>query len=115
MKIPNLDKAEIRRAKISDYLLSLIHPDGGGKAGFFTQFGFSSGEWEELVQALLRHATEHEIVKTEDSPYGLRYVVDGELQTPDGRTPNIRAVWFVESGEDSPRFVTAYPLRRRKP
>jgi hypothetical protein len=24
----------------------------------------------------------------------------------------IRAVWFVESGEDTPRFVTAYPLRR---
>jgi hypothetical protein len=24
-------------------------------------------------------------------------------------------VWFVEMGEDVPRFVTAYPIRERKP
>ena len=110
MKIPNLDNAQIPEAKVSDYLLSLTHPDGGGKARFFTQFGFSPAAWEVLAQALLRHATDHEIAKTEDSPYGLRYVVEGVLHTPDGRTPGVRSVWFVESGEDVPRFVTAYPL-----
>lgn len=115
MKIPNLDNAEVPEAKVSDYLLSITHPDGSGKAGFFTQFGFAPAAREDLVQALLRHAAEHEIAKSEDSPYGLRYVVEGVLHTPDGRTPNVRSVWFVENGEDAPRFVTAYPLRRRKP
>ncbi|MGH3976576.1 MAG: DUF6883 domain-containing protein [Pseudonocardiaceae bacterium] len=28
-----------------------------------------------------------------------------------GRTPSIRSVWFLESGQDVPRFVTAYPLK----
>ncbi len=115
MKIPNLDKAEVSRAKVSDYLLSLTHAEGGGKAGFFTQFGFSPGAWAELTQALLRHAAEHDIAKTEDSPYGLRYIVEGALHSPDGRMPIVRSVWFVEADGDVPRFVTAYSLRRRKP
>ncbi len=95
MKISNLDNAEVPEAKVSDYLLSLTHPDGGGKAGFFTQFGFSSAAWEDLAQALLRHATEHEIAKTEDLPYGLRYVVEGVLRTPDARRSLslVRGIW----------------------
>jgi hypothetical protein len=31
---------------------------------------------------------------------------------PDGRTPTIRSVWFIETGEEVPRFVTAYPLAK---
>jgi len=31
---------------------------------------------------------------------------------PDGRSPLVRAVWLVESGEDVPRLVTAYPLEK---
>ena len=32
---------------------------------------------------------------------------------PDGRQPFIRAVWFIETGEEIPRLATAYPLQRR--
>ena len=34
------------------------------------------------------------------------------MKTPDGRAPRLRSVWFIETGADTPRFVTAYPLRR---
>jgi hypothetical protein len=82
-------------------------------AEFFKRFGFSAASWEELATSLRRHADDHEVAKIEDSPFGTRYVVEGILYTPDGRTPNVRSVWFIETGENVPRFVTAYPLERR--
>ena len=52
-----------------------------------------------------------DVVKEEPSPFGRRYVIEGAMETPDGRNPSVRAVWFVRTGEDVPRFVTAYPLK----
>ena len=113
MKLPGHDRAVVPRAKITGYLLSLTHRDGRSKADFFTRFGFSIASWEELAAALRHHAADHTVAKVEDAPFGTRYVVEGILPTPDGRTPTIRSVWFIETGEHMPRFVTAYPLLRR--
>jgi Domain of unknown function (DUF6883) len=67
-----------------------------------------------LSEMLTLHGAEHEIAKTQDSPFGTRYIIEGKLNTPSGKKPLIRSIWFLESGENIPRFVTAYPLRRRK-
>jgi hypothetical protein len=58
-----------------------------------------------------KHAEVHEVARVEDSPFGKRYVVEGSVVTPDGRNPLVRAVWFVEVGDDRPQLVTVYPLR----
>ncbi|MGE0826335.1 MAG: DUF6883 domain-containing protein [Candidatus Binatia bacterium] len=110
-KLPNIAQALIPRKKIVNYLLSDTHDAGRDKATFFTHFGFTANNWEVLVHALRRHAVQHEITKIETSPFGTRYVIHGALQTPTGRTPQIRAVWFIDTGETIPRFVTAYPLK----
>lgn len=109
MKLPNYDKAIVPRRKITDYLLSSAHRDGHGKAEFFFHFGFTLESWQTLVEALLHHASQNEIAKIEETPFGTRYVIEGELETPVGRTPVIRVVWFIEIGEEMPRLVTAYP------
>jgi len=113
MKLPHHEDAVVPQAKITGYLLSPTHRDGRSKADFFTRFGFSADSWEELATALLRHAAEHEVTRIEDSPFGTRYVVEGALPAPDGRAPLLCSVWFIETGEQIPRFVTAYPLRGR--
>jgi hypothetical protein len=110
LALPNHEKAEISEAKIVDYLLSLTHPAGRGKAIFFRHVGFSVDEWEALAEALLHHATQNEVKAVETTPFGARYVIEGELQTPVGRAPMVRAVWFIDQGSDTPRFVTAYPI-----
>lgn len=112
MKLPNVEKAEIPREKIEGYLLSTTHRDGRSKAAFFAHYGFAAEHWEMLAEALRRHAAENEVVKTEQSPFGTRYIVEGALQAPDGRTPYLRVVWFVERGQTIPRLATAYPLKR---
>jgi len=112
VKLPNCEHAVVPRAKVVDYLLSDTHRDGQHKAVFFKRFGFAAAEWEKLAQALHEHAAEHDVTRVETSSYGQRYIVEGIIRLPDMRNPLIRAVWFVESGEATPRFVTADPLRR---
>ena len=113
MKLPNAQNVVIARVKVVDYLLSETHLDGRHKAAFFRQFGCSDKNWQELASALKRHATDQELAREEPSPFGQRFVIEGIMEMPDGRTPLVRTIWFLRSGETAPRFVTAYPLKRR--
>lgn len=114
MRLPNFDRAIVPEAKIARYLLSFEHAGGRSKARFFREFGFEPALWQTMRRALLRHAGENEVVSVGDSPFGTRYIVDGSIESPDGRNPLVRTVWFIRSNEDAPRFVTAHPLPRRK-
>lgn len=112
MKVPNFNAAVVPREKITEYLLSDTHPDGKHKARFFEAFGFRVDDWQVLEQALRDHVGHHEVAKVEPSPFGVRHVVEGIMPAPDGRSLLVRTVWFIESNEATPRFATAYPLRR---
>lgn len=112
MKLPNAEQAIIARRKITEYLLSTEHPNGKSKAIFFLEFGFTTVQWTMMVDALRKHALGNEVSRIEDSPFGRRYVIEELLETPSGTRVNVRAVWFVESGEEIPHFVTAFPLQK---
>lgn len=112
LKLPNAELAYVDPLKVTGYLLSLDHPQGKSKADFFSRFGFHRDRWEVLAEALLTHASRHRVVSTVDTDNGIRYTVDGRLDTPDGRNPFVRAVWGVEKPGTAPRLITAYPLRR---
>ncbi len=114
MKLPFANEAEVPRAKIVLYLLNPEHRSGKGKARFFASHGFAVEDWQKLAAALRQHASEHEIMKEETVPLGVRFVVEGEMTMLDGAIARVRAVWFIERGERTPRFVTAYPLKRKK-
>ena len=111
-KLPYADGAVVNRRKITDYLLSGRHPDGRSKAAFFSGFGFRTTHWRTFAEALRAHGEDGTVTALTQTPYGVRYNVDGVIQTPDGRNPRVRTVWIVASGEDKPRLVTAHPLRR---
>ena len=113
MKLPDVEKAEIREAKVVNYLLSTTHPSGKSKAAFFTEFGFSADRWEELAVALTQHAVDNEVAREESTAFGTRYIVEGRLKAPDGTWLNIRCAWFVHKAGEGPKFVTAHPLKRR--
>ncbi len=114
MKLPLVNEAEVPRAKIVLYLLNPEHRAGKGKARFFASHGFNVDDWETLAKALRQHAREHEIAKEETVPLGVRFVVEGDMTMLNGAVAGVRSVWFIERGERRPRFVTAYPLKRKK-
>lgn len=110
MNLPGVDRAQVDRDKITDYLLAIDHPEGSSKAEFFARFGFTIADWQVLAEALIAHARRNPISEMSESPYGTKYQLDGSIACPDGRTPSIRVVWIIDTGTEIPRLVTAYPL-----
>jgi hypothetical protein len=109
MTLPNVESAEVAEAKIRNYLLNPLHPDGESKARFFVSLGFSVDEWQALAMALRQQAAAALVSNRVESTHGTKYIVDGPIETPCGKTPVIRTVWIVDRGRESPRLVTAYP------
>lgn len=110
MKLPNLENARVEQVKITDYLLS--DEISGGKSAFFLAFGFTVEAWQIMKDALLQHAISNDVARSSQTPHGIKYIIEGEINTPDGRSPLIRTIWIVDTGTDFPRLVTAYPIER---
>ena len=99
MQIPNAQRAVIDPVKLRGYLLSHSHPVGRFKAVFFQALGYSSENWRELEAHL----------RSQHLSYGQKYSIRAPLVGPSGRSANVVSVWIVRTGEERPRFVTAYP------
>jgi len=59
---------------------------------------------------LLDHARQHEAVEIVPTPFGQNFVVEGALAAPDGRSPEVRVVWFIAKNAETATLATAYPL-----
>ena len=44
-----------------------------------------------------------------ESEYGSRYSIEGNLETPDGRNPEVGSTWIIEKHSAIPRLITAHP------
>lgn len=111
MKLPHHEQATVSERRVTHYLLSYTHPAGRSKARYFNGHGFSADAWQTFADALRRHAADNDVVEVRHTPHGVSYTVEGELMTPTGKRPQIRAVWFQDLGEQTPHLVTAYPLK----
>ncbi|MBW1676657.1 MAG: hypothetical protein JRF30_05435 [Deltaproteobacteria bacterium] len=108
--LPNREQAYIPEPKLSKYVLSETHAVGKAKAKYFRSLGYTEANANELADALLMIAKSEGGSKKVTTPYGTKYIVEGELVTPSGTTARIRTVWVVEPHDKRPRFVTAYPV-----
>jgi len=110
MNLPNYEKAYVPRQKLSKYLLSETHAVGKAKAKYFRSLGYTEENVDQLAKALLMIAKSEGVRQEVVSRYGTKYIIDGDIVTPIGTTARLRSIWVVESHDDRPRFVTAYPL-----
>ena len=110
-RLAHLNRAVVPEAKLVNYLLSLRHSSGRAKARFLEDYGFNARDWRVLRDAIIAHATANHVTASQRTRFGTKYEIDGPLLTPDGRAPIVRVVWFVESQETIPRFVTLVPRR----
>jgi hypothetical protein len=93
MELPNEAKAYISTSKIIDYLLSETHAVGKSKSKFFRSFGFDETNIIQFGQGLIKIAQTEEVTATTENLYGTKYIIDGELETPNGVTIYLRTVW----------------------
>ena len=82
---------------------------GKSKAKYFRSYGFNDENASDLVDGLLAIAQNSQVENSERSRYGAKYILNGELKTPNGDMMQIRTGWIIENDNDFPRFVTAYP------
>lgn len=108
--MPRAQDVLIPEEKLRDYLLSESHPVGRAKARFFKQFGFTDAAIAEMDGHLRAIARTGEVAETKVTEFGMKYVIDGEIECDDGRKLLLRTVWIVLSPGESPRFVTAHPI-----
>jgi hypothetical protein len=85
------------------------HPDNGGKARYFTSYGFTLQNGQAFAEALCQQAIITPVATSIQSPHGQKFIVDGPISTPSGKIAFVRTIWIVDLGEDAPRLVTAYP------
>jgi hypothetical protein len=110
MQLPNKTKAYIPPNKLTGYLLSETHAVGKAKAKFFRSLGFDESTVGRLEQELLAVAHTEQVENVIASSHGTKYIIDGSLKTPQGVVVRVRTVWISEAEQESPRFVTAYPI-----
>jgi uncharacterized protein DUF6883 len=109
MRLPNGGNAFIAPLKLVGYLLSGTHPAGQSKAKFFRAIGFDESMLPAMQGGLLTIAKESAVIQVLTSSHGTKYIIDGPLSTPTGQVVSIRTIWIIDTGQDTPRFVTAYP------
>ena len=110
MKLPNCEGAYIPASKLYGYLLSETHSVGRWKARFFRALGFDETNVNVLERHLMAIARSEDVQDVVPSAHGTKYVIEGWLQNPTGNPVQIRMVWIIETDQDNPRFVTAYPV-----
>jgi hypothetical protein len=107
-KLPNGHRAIIDYAKIERYLLDPTHRTGRHKARVFASALGLSAVNSHLLEDALRQAAENEdVVRQDDVPHGVQYVID-HVMSVNRRSATIRSTWIILGSEDTPRLVTAY-------
>lgn len=109
MKLPNRETAYVPLLKLKTYLLSETHPIGKSKARLLRSVGFTEDNATLLKECLLAIAQSEEVRNVIESAHGVKYIIEGRVQTPSGGDIGVRTVWIIDKGHERPRFVTAYP------
>ena len=109
MTLPYIEYAVVESEKIIKFLLNPHHPQNGGRAYFFSRFGYTTDDWEQMAAALIQHAAEGDVVNIEPTPYGEKYTSLGDLLAPSQWLTDVITVWMINPYTRHPRFVTAHP------
>lgn len=109
MRLPNADRAVIPHEKLYGYLLSEAHPIGRFKASFFAGLGYKSETWQRFSEDLRVQHLSQDARLVASTPFGQKYEIRAILKGPLGGPTMVVSAWFVRTGTDVPRFVTAYP------
>ncbi|MDQ3019775.1 MAG: hypothetical protein M3R36_04280 [Bacteroidota bacterium] len=108
MKLPFLDSIVIEESKLTNYILNANHPDGGVKAKFLIKRRFDK---DSIKTALINQAKNEEVKEVKKSEFGIKYIIESKINSPDGKTFFLRSVWIVYLNEKFVKFITAYQIK----
>jgi len=105
LKLP--DDSIISPEKITEYLLKW-QPDND-KSQFLARAGYSSGNWQRLLEDIRTQilAIEAELIRK--TAYGDLFRIRGKLLGPNRVSIRIITVWMAEYASRQTKFITLFP------
>jgi hypothetical protein len=108
LRVPRADRVRVDEQKVRAYLLSPTHPVGRFKARLFAALGFDERTVDAFVAEVRRIAAVGEVSDVEDTEFGRKYTVPGDLKGPAGSV-QVLTVWIQEIGHADVRLITVRP------
>ena len=105
MKLP--ENAIITREKITDYLLKW-QPDND-KSKFLARAGYSSDNWQRLLEDIRTQILPTEAELMRKTAYGDLFRIRGKLLGPNGVSLRVITVWMAEYASRQTKFITLFP------
>lgn len=99
--------ATIAKEKISDYLLKW-QPDND-KSKFLELAGYTSKDWQRLVDDIRTQILPVDAEIVRKTPYGDLFRIRNELIGPNGATLRVVTVWMKENVSGETKFITLFP------
>ena len=106
--LPQPEALIVDEQKVTGYLLNLDHKQGGPKAKYFRNRGFTVQDWSAMAEALRHHGATQPVTESSTTMHGKKFTVECQIKTPDGKNPCILTAW-IQEGDKPPRLVTAHP------
>lgn len=110
-RLPNHKNAVIPRNKLKNYILN---PDKDpGKSKFFNSIGYNMKNHDRLAQDIREGLRTNRAVSYGKNKYGHEaFEVSMNLGVNDKKETTTG--WQIDSGSKIPKFITAYPKKKRK-
>lgn len=106
MRLPNGDRAIVRRSKIVDYALNPNHPNGANKARVFrAKFGLTVADADALTTWLREMARDADAQEQPPSAYGRRFAIDAVF-CYNGVEGLVRSSCILRDGEVAPSLTS---------
>ena len=104
------ENAIITREKITDYLLKW-QPDND-KSKFLARAGYSSDNWQRLLEDIRTQILPIEAELMRKTAYGDLFRIRGKLLGPNGVSLRVITVWMAEYASRQTKFITRFLTRR---
>jgi len=108
--LPNVERATIKREKLTNYALDPNNASGGSdKARVFqSALGFNQSNANQLLAQIRAKLPNTEAVVMNKTEYGQTFQVDMEVVGVNGKTAVVRTGWIIRNGTNHPDLTTIY-------
>lgn len=100
--------AIIAREKVTGYLL--VRQGRNDKSAFLEKGGYTAGNPEDLITALVELRDHCDARQVDDNQFGVYYELIGDLRGPAGVKLRVRTVWMTEHLSGATKFITLIPI-----
>jgi hypothetical protein len=113
--LPEAQNAQIDPKKFTEYSMKLDHPQNGGKWKAFEKIGYDvrtpkgrGAGAKDLIEQLRLSLQSAPANQGETTTYGLRFIVNVEVEGPNGKKGTLVTAWQIDKDKSFPKLITNF-------